>query len=86
MDKVKSWFQENLGKHIRRQRQAMNLTKEELSLRTGLDSKHIGKLERGVKLPNSLSLMKIQVALNLDLNELQSEFKDMFFEDDIYKF
>lgn len=79
---AKTWYKENLGMLIRRKRQAMGLTKSELAFRTGLDDKHIGNLERGTKLPNSFTLAKIIVALDLDLNPLLSEFEKLYFDGD----
>lgn len=76
------WFKVNLGMHIRKKRNELNLTKEDVSFRTGIDNKHIGKIERGAKLPSSLTLGKLVIALNLDIIPLFTEFERKFFDND----
>lgn len=75
---MKEEFKKILGKHIRRRRQELNLTIEELSLRTDIDDKHLGRIERGEKLPNSFTLAKLQLILNLNSDVYLSEFKELF--------
>lgn len=77
-------FKENLGMFIRQKRHEMGLTKEQVSKHTGIDNKHLGKIERGIKLPNSFTLVKIAVALGLDLNKFVYEFGKKYFDDDIF--
>lgn len=81
---AKTWYTVNLGQLIRQKRTLMGFTKDDLAYRTGIDSKHIGKLERGQKLAGSFTLGRIQVVLNLDLEKFFSEFEAKFFNNKIY--
>lgn len=42
-------FTKQLGIFLRSKRQLMNLTLEDVAQRTGLDDKHLGRVERGEK-------------------------------------
>ncbi len=65
---IKETFNSIIGKHIRKSRIKSGLTQEEAAERIGCSAKHLGRIERGKKSPNSflLSLIKINLNLNSD--------------------
>ena len=66
-------MQKSLSKIIRQARQDMNISQRELSRRTGIDNNTISQIEKGErKKPNSLSLIKLSQALNLNLDDLMN--------------
>lgn len=69
----KELFAMILSKHIRSRRLQLDLTLDQLSSMTGVDDKHLGKIELRKKLPNSHTLGKIIVALDLNLNAVLNE-------------
>lgn len=69
-------YKEIVGKHIRERRSELGITLEHLAEQIGVDDKHLGRIERGEKLPNSLTLGIIQIALSLNSDAFLSEFKE----------
>jgi len=63
MDKSK---ESNLGEIIKQQRVMMSLTLQELAHKAGVSSSHLGRIERGERLPSGKVLRKIAKALELD--------------------
>lgn len=83
---AKKWFRKHLGIEIRERRVELEKTLDNLAYQTGIDSKHLGKIENGIKLPNSFTLGKIDAVLDLDLDQFRRTFKQKFFlEDNVYK-
>lgn len=72
MDEVE-FFKKVVGKHIRDKRLELNLTLEQLSQLTSFDDKHLGRIERGEKLPNAYTLAKIQIVLSLNSDSYLAE-------------
>jgi transcriptional regulator with XRE-family HTH domain len=66
----KDLFKEVLGKYLKLKRYMKDLTLEELAELTNLDDKHIGKIERGEKLPSSHTLYKLSISLNISIDAL----------------
>lgn len=66
----KEILQKIIGQSIRFKRTEQKLTIAKLASITNLDDKHLGRLERGEKLPNAKTLIKLQIALNLSSDEL----------------
>lgn len=62
-----------LGKKVRRIRQELGLTQEQLGERASLHYTYIGQVERGTKLPSLKTLKKIASALNTDLDYFLEE-------------
>ena len=60
----------NLGKTIRKKREAKGLTQVELARLSGVDRNYIGMLERGERNPSYLSLQKIAGGLGIAVNKL----------------
>jgi transcriptional regulator with XRE-family HTH domain len=59
-----------LGLNIRRIREENNLTQEALSERCDLDSTYISGIERGVRNPSIISLMRLTVALETTVSAI----------------
>jgi transcriptional regulator with XRE-family HTH domain len=65
---------EMLGQRLREVRQKHGVTQLALAERTGLPQSHISEMERGVMLPNLLTLLRIAAALPCKVSELTSVF------------
>ena len=61
---------QNLGRIIKQQRIAVGLTLRELSARSGVSSSHLGRVERGERLPSAHILQRIAKPLGFEENEL----------------
>lgn len=73
----KEQFTKQLGQFIRTKRERMNLTLEDVAQRTGLDDKHLGRVERGEKTLSSHSLTLILLGLELDYNEFLNAVREI---------
>ena len=60
----------NLGEIIRQHRVMMSLTLGELTVRSGVSSSHLGRVERGERFPSARILRKIAKPLGFEENEL----------------
>jgi len=69
-------FKQILGKHIRKKREEKGLTIQEVAFDINMDDKHLGRIERGKKLPSSFTLAKIQLEIDLHSDEYLHEFKE----------
>lgn len=58
------------GGRLRLLRKTNNLTQEQLGKKAGIDYKHIGAIERGVKTPSFEAIERIAKALKVDYYEL----------------
>lgn len=65
---------ELLGERLRVLRQKKDVTQVTLAERTGLRQSHISDIERGVMLPNLVTLLRIAAALPCKVSELTSVF------------
>lgn len=63
-------FNIELGKRIRRQRKAKNVTQERLALISGLDRAYVGLVERGQQNIGFANLCQICLALECDVAAL----------------
>jgi len=59
-----------LGLNLRRFREAKSLTQERLGERAELDPTYISGIERGVRNPSVLSLVRVAKALKVSVSEL----------------
>ena len=59
-----------LGKILKRQRNAMELTLRELAATSGVSSSHLGRIERGERFPSARILRKLSKPFGLEENEL----------------
>ena len=66
MDPVTARF----GRRVRQLRLARGLTQEELGKAAGLDPKHVGVIERGVKSSSFDAVSRLAKALHVDVHEL----------------
>lgn len=64
-----------IGKSVRTYRNKQNLTLEKLASLTNLNDKHLGRIERGEKLPNSKTLITLQLVLKFSTDELIPKYK-----------
>jgi transcriptional regulator with XRE-family HTH domain len=58
------------GRRVRRLRLNSGLTQEQLAKAAGLDAKHIGVIERGVKSSSFPAVARLANALQVDIHEL----------------
>jgi Predicted transcription factor, homolog of eukaryotic MBF1 len=63
-------LQEIIGRIVRQERQARNLTIKELGSKAGLSEIYVGEIERGQKYPSAKVLESLANALGLDIAEL----------------
>lgn len=61
---------ENLGKVLKRQRNAMELTLRELSIRSGVSASYLDRIERGERYPSARILRKLSKPFGFEENEL----------------
>ena len=60
----------NLGNNIRARRETLGLSIENLAHMSDLSPNHLGKIERGLKVPRIDTLQRISFNLNISLSEL----------------
>ena len=60
----------NLGKILKQQRITVSLTLQELAVKSGVSSSHLGRIERGERYPSARILRKIARYLSFEENEL----------------
>ncbi len=61
---------EPLGKAIKKQREILGLSQEKLADRCGFDRTYISMLERGVRNPSLLNLLKLADGLETSVSKL----------------
>ncbi|MDQ0086740.1 transcriptional regulator with XRE-family HTH domain [Paenibacillus anaericanus] len=59
-----------VGEKIRALRQHRDLSQEKLAFKAGLNTSYIGQVERGEKSATVVSLEKIAIALDVDIEEM----------------
>ena len=70
MDENKQAILIALGQLIRKKRQLVGISQEELAARSGLDRTYISGVERGVRNPSLTALLKIAIGLQMSIAEL----------------
>jgi transcriptional regulator with XRE-family HTH domain len=60
----------NFGKKLRKRREELGISQEELADRAGLDRTYVGGVERGERNLGLLNLLKIAIALNTTASAL----------------
>lgn len=63
-------LQKIIGESVRTRRTEKKLTLEKLASMTNLDDKHLGRLERGEKLPNAKTFLTLQIALDISSDDI----------------
>jgi len=63
-------YRNNIGKIIKQQRLAANLTLNELSASSGVSPSHLGRIEKGERFPSAFILQRIAKPLGFDVNEM----------------
>ncbi len=76
--------EDNIGKRIKKARQYMGLTQEELAEKVDMDSKHLSKIENGLHLPSYNTLKKLSNFLNLSPETEQTASNNKKDEKSIY--
>lgn len=66
-----------IGAAIRRHRETLRLSQEELGDRAGLDRTYIGQVERGLRNPTMVSLQRIAHGLGIELDVLVATAREM---------
>jgi transcriptional regulator with XRE-family HTH domain len=64
-------------REVRRRREALGLTQDELAERSGLTPNYIGTIENGKRDPSLSTMMAIAKGLNLQLGELLGPIPDI---------
>ncbi|MBC2668223.1 helix-turn-helix transcriptional regulator [Novosphingobium piscinae] len=67
----------HIGHAVRRHRQVLRLTQEELAGRADLDRTYIGQIEQGRRNPTMISLQRVAHALGLELDVLVATARDI---------
>jgi transcriptional regulator with XRE-family HTH domain len=67
---------ELFGMRLRELRHAAGLTQETLAERAGMPHTHVSAMERGIKLPNLLTLLRLAVALDCKVAKLVRVFDE----------
>jgi transcriptional regulator with XRE-family HTH domain len=65
---------EVFGERMRELRQKRGLTQVDVSERSGLPQARVSELERGARVPNLLTMIRIAVALECKFSDLASAF------------
>ena len=69
-----------LGKNIRELRKLKNLSQEAFADKAGLDRTYVGGIERGERNIATLNLIRIALALNIEVGELFPSIKTLSIE------
>ena len=69
-----------LGKVLRKLRNDVKLSQEQLALDAGLERTYISMLELGQRTPTIKTLIKLSQALNIQLSDLIKQFEDAYEE------
>lgn len=63
-------FYKQLGINIKKKREILGLTQQELADKTGIFLNHIGKIEVAFSKPSLEAVIKIAIALNITVSDL----------------
>lgn len=66
-----------IGPAVRKQRETIRLSQEELAERAGFDRTYIGQVERGKRNPTVQTLQRIAHGLGLELDVLVATARDL---------
>lgn len=66
-----------IGPAVRKHREVMRLSQEELGERAGVDRTYIGQVERGRRNPTMVSLQRIAHGLGLELDVLVASAREL---------
>ncbi|MEI5909137.1 helix-turn-helix transcriptional regulator [Bacillus spongiae] len=72
----KDAFLQAFGRELRLVRLEKGLTLEELGERARLDDKHLGRVERGEKLPSILTVYQLYLATGMSVDTVFKRLKD----------
>lgn len=67
----------HIGHAVRKHRNALRLTQEELAARADFDRTYIGQIEQGRRNPTMVSLQRVAHALGLELDVLVATARDL---------
>lgn len=73
----------SLGNRIRTTRMAMGLTQDDLAAKTGISTKHLSVLERGLKEPRLSTFLELSNALRMTPNEMLASNGDNSFAESL---
>jgi transcriptional regulator with XRE-family HTH domain len=65
-------IKESIGMRIKELRQSRHLSQESLAERVGISSKYLSSIERGKENPTLDTLIKLSMALNVELSDMFS--------------
>ena len=69
---------EVFGQSLRRVRKARGLSQERLAEKTELSANFIGEMERGLKAPGLVVIIRLALALDVAVHDLLAEFTPSF--------
>lgn len=73
-------FQQAIGRVVRRQRELMNENRAEVAWNVGMDTSHLGNIERGQTEPGARILTLLQMYLNFTPEDYIKEYEQMISE------
>ena len=69
-------YRKQVGKQIKKYRERLHLTQDQLAAKTGLLQTHISRLENGLHSPTYMTTEKLAKALGVRMCELDPSFDD----------
>lgn len=73
-DELRKQFTHQLALHLKKIREAKELTQEDLAFKAGINTAYYGHLERGVYSPTMFVIWRISQALGVSIEEFMSGF------------
>ena len=73
-------FQQAIGRVVRRQRELINENRAEVAWNVGMDTSHLGNIERGQTEPGARILTLLQMYLNFTPEDYIKEYEQMISE------
>ncbi|MFC2073063.1 helix-turn-helix domain-containing protein [Chloroflexota bacterium] len=70
MSEMLTHYNKDLATILKRQRLSLPLTLRQLAARSGVSASHLGRIERGERLPSAYTLRKLAKPLGFEENEL----------------
>lgn len=69
-------YRKQVGEEIRKRRQQLHMTQEQLAAKAGIPQSHVSRLERGKHTPSELTMQRIARALKIKPSQLDPAFDE----------